>query len=103
MIIKCNFFCRLIHHNCKTGQATLCDPQTNSSVFIDTTLTEPLESVVGSLFQVIGEVEQLENCGAIIKAKIMRCVDGLDLLLYSRALEIQQQYMQSRFSETFHS
>ncbi|XP_062608129.1 uncharacterized protein LOC134269975 [Saccostrea cucullata] len=88
---------RLTHHNCVKRQATLSDPQSNSSVCIDTTLVEPLEGTVGSLFQAIGELEPSKN-GPVIKASIMRCVDGLDLPMYNRALEIQQQYLQSRIS-----
>ncbi|XP_061188212.1 uncharacterized protein LOC133196320 [Saccostrea echinata] len=88
---------RLTHHNCVKRQATLTDPQTSSFVCIDTTLAEPLEGTVGSLFQAIGQFEPSQD-GPVIKASIMRCVDGLDLPMYNRVLEIQQQYLRSRFS-----
>lgn len=87
----------MLQHDCINRQATLCDPQTSASVCVDTSLAEPLEGSVGSLFQVIGEVER-EDGGdtAIVRARVMRCVDGMDLLMYNRALRNQQKYFQSR-------
>ncbi|XP_052672692.1 CST complex subunit TEN1-like [Crassostrea angulata] len=88
---------RLIQHDCINRQATLCDPQTSASLCVDTSLTEPLEGSVGSLFQVIGEVEREDGGDTpIVRARIMRCVDGMDLLMYNRALRNQQKYFQSR-------
>lgn len=87
----------MLQHDCINRQATLCDPQTSASVCVDTSLAEPLEGSVGSLFQVIGEVER-EDGGdtTIVRARVMRCVDGMDLLMYNRALRNQQKYFQSR-------
>lgn len=66
---------------------------------VDTSLAEPLEGSVGSLFQVIGEVEREDGGDTPIvrvRARVMRCVDGMDLLMYNRALRNQQKYFQSR-------
>lgn len=87
----------MLQHDCINRQATLCDPQTSASVCVDTSLAEPLEGSVGSLFQVIGEVEREDGGDTpIVRARIMRCVDGMDLLMYNRALRNQQKYFQSR-------
>ncbi|XP_022320229.2 CST complex subunit TEN1-like [Crassostrea virginica] len=86
---------RLTQHDCINRRAFLSDPSTRVSVCVDTTLTEPLGGVVGSQFQVIGRLEQ-EDRSPVIRTRIMRCVDGLDLLMYDRVLKAQQQHLRSR-------
>eukprot|EP01134_Creolimax_fragrantissima_P004467 CFRG4467T1 len=68
---------------------------------VDTSLLEPLPFRNNSLFQFIGELQLLkepthtptdDGC-VVLKARIGRCVDGLDLGLYCEALMTRRKYL----------
>ena len=61
---------------------------------VNTTLIEPLEEV-GSIFQLIGELS-CSNEDLTLNVRLIRCVDGMDLVLYKKALELQRQYFKDR-------
>ena len=68
---------------------------------VDTTLVEPFDAKIGSLFQFIGEVKPHggEGESALVlqlQARVVRCCDGLDLLMYEQALKTQRKYLSSR-------
>eukprot|EP01135_Chromosphaera_perkinsii_P010425 Nk52_evm1s2122 gene=Nk52_evmTU1s2122 len=55
----------------------------------------------GSLFQFVGELEQIQekitpikndDRGLILNANVCRCVDGMDMTLYSQALDIKRKF-----------
>ncbi|KNC80903.1 hypothetical protein SARC_06744 [Sphaeroforma arctica JP610] len=73
---------------------------------IDTSLLEPLAYRENSLYQFIGELQVLKlkntvpnearDDGSIaLKARIGRCVDGMDLGLYMEALMQRRKYLQA--------
>ena len=86
--------CRLDQHDFQNCRAVLTDPQTGCSVNINTSLIEPFEEV-GSIFQLIGEMS-CSNEDLTLNARLIRCVDGMDLVLYKKALELQRQYFKDR-------
>ena len=82
------------------------DPKTQAFVVIDTTLVEPFDAKIGSLFQFIGEIKghgkEEENTAVSqlqVQARIVRCCDGLDLLMYEHALKTQREYLKSRMDK----
>eukprot|EP00126_Sphaerothecum_destruens_P005026 Sdes_comp18507_c0_seq2m8544 len=69
---------------------------------IDTCLLGPVSFKIGSLFQFIGELEVTDTFrtprkhqieGLLLKATVTRCVDGLDVGVYTAALDIKRRYL----------
>ncbi|KAL3856576.1 hypothetical protein ACJMK2_011311 [Sinanodonta woodiana] len=88
---------RLEDHDVQNCTTRITDPQTASSITVDTRLIEPFTVKSGSLVQVIGELDCLvDNHPVVLKAVIIRCVDGLDITMYKKALESQRQYFSNR-------
>ncbi|XP_033758472.1 CST complex subunit TEN1-like [Pecten maximus] len=88
---------RLDYHNFAECRATLTDPQTCTSVALDTSLVEPFDSHLSALFQVIGELEYSEKDGAVVlRTRVIRLVDGMDFILYRNVITTQREYMNSR-------
>lgn len=87
---------RLTMHEVSECTAKLADPSTKSDMLINTTLIEPFEARVGSLFHLIGEIESSNDDRVVLKARVVRCVDGLDLALYKKAIEGQRKYFELR-------
>ncbi|XP_060085646.1 CST complex subunit TEN1-like [Ylistrum balloti] len=88
---------RLDDHNFEDCRATLSDPQTCSSVILDTSLVEPFDTHLGSIFQVIGELEYSEtDCTVVMRTRVIRSVDGIDFILYKNVITAQRKYISSR-------
>jgi hypothetical protein len=87
---------RLTVHDVGTCLAKLADSQSKSDLCIDTSLIEPFEARFGSLFNMIGELEAGNQNDIMLKARVVRCVDGLDLSLYRKAIESQRKYLELR-------
>ncbi|XP_071172524.1 CST complex subunit TEN1-like [Mytilus edulis] len=85
---------RLLQHDFQNCRAFLADPKTGCSLKVNTSLIEPLEEA-GSLFQLIGELSH-SGGETILNARLVRCIDGMDLVIYKKALELQRQYFQDR-------
>jgi hypothetical protein len=69
---------------------------------VDVSLAPLTAYRVGSLMQVIGEVELRRRSGdaadaesVVLLARIARCVDGLDLELYEQALRVRREFESS--------
>ncbi|XP_015150599.1 CST complex subunit TEN1 isoform X1 [Gallus gallus] len=65
-------------------------------VRIDTTLVEPFEAQLGSLYVVLGEAEHREGESPVIKARILTCVEGMNVPLLEQAIQEQRKYFQER-------
>ncbi|KAJ1990865.1 hypothetical protein H4R33_001570 [Dimargaris cristalligena] len=77
-----------------------------SRLIIDTKLLGNFGYHLGSTLMLIGDVEELEDksnlpdmlrqssqkCTPIVRARIARCADGLDLSLYQTALDIRRDF-----------
>lgn len=88
---------KLEEHNAQDCIARLVDPQSGKHLVINTVLIEPFAAKKGSLFQMIGELEYLNNKSEVIlKARVVRCVDGLDMMMYRKALQSQREYFNTR-------
>lgn len=87
---------RLTEHQVSDCVAKLMDLQNKSVVCIDTSLIEPFDARFGSLFQMIGEIGCGKENNIVLKARVVRCVDGLDMSLYRKAIECQRMYLEKR-------
>nr|XP_020014933.1 CST complex subunit TEN1 [Castor canadensis]XP_020014934.1 CST complex subunit TEN1 [Castor canadensis]XP_020014935.1 CST complex subunit TEN1 [Castor canadensis]XP_020014936.1 CST complex subunit TEN1 [Castor canadensis]XP_020014937.1 CST complex subunit TEN1 [Castor canadensis] len=67
-------------------------------VLVCTKLVEPFQAQVGSLYMVLGELEHQEDGGSVVKARVLTCVEGMNLPLLERAIQEQRLYQQERDS-----
>ena len=60
---------------------------------VGSSLVEPMAFRKGSLYQFIGEMQTLGN-SLILQARIATCIDGMDMDLFSQALDVRREYLQ---------
>ena len=60
---------------------------------VDTSLLGQPALRIGGLFSFIGETETRHD-GLRLRARVVRCVDGIDLGLFDRALQLRRQFLQ---------
>ncbi|XP_032055618.1 CST complex subunit TEN1 [Aythya fuligula] len=65
-------------------------------VHVDTRLVEPFEAQLGSLYMVLGEAEHREGENPVIKARILTCVEGMNVPLLEQAVQEQRKYFSER-------
>ncbi|NWI16335.1 TEN1L protein, partial [Crypturellus soui] len=63
-------------------------------VCVDTSFVEPFQAQLGSLYMVLGEAEHRK--GTVVKARILTCVEGMNLPLLEQAVQEQRKYLQER-------
>ncbi|CAI9119041.1 OLC1v1020695C2 [Oldenlandia corymbosa var. corymbosa] len=82
--------CRLQEYDLETAIASLVEA--NSSLKIDTQHLK-VNLRVGSLYQFIGELlVNSDNNEAILRARVGRNVDGMDLNLYHQSLQLLRDF-----------
>ncbi|XP_069056302.1 CST complex subunit TEN1 isoform X2 [Pleurodeles waltl] len=91
-------FGRLSSYNLAESRATLTaqHDSTQQQIFVGTNLVEPWCAQVGSLYMALGEVELPEGGLPVLQARVLTCVDGIDLPLLERAVLEQRKYLGSR-------
>ncbi|XP_007958052.1 CST complex subunit TEN1 [Orycteropus afer afer] len=67
-------------------------------VLVCTKLVEPFQAQVGSLYMVLGELEHQKDGGAVVKARVLTCVEGMNVPLLERAIREERMYQQERGS-----
>ncbi|XP_022109350.1 CST complex subunit TEN1-like [Acanthaster planci] len=93
---------RLVSYDCIKGQAVVCSVERHCShqLLVDTRLVEPFGGRVSSVFQILGEMDSLDNGQPVLRARVVRCVDGTDVAMYYKALETQRKFFESRNAHT---
>ncbi|XP_054832874.1 CST complex subunit TEN1 [Eublepharis macularius] len=64
-------------------------------ICICTKFVEPFQAQLGSTYIVLGETE-LGNDEMVLKARVLTCVEGINLPLLEKAIEEQRKYFQER-------
>ncbi|XP_040845578.1 CST complex subunit TEN1 [Ochotona curzoniae] len=67
-------------------------------VLVCSKLVEPFHAQLGSLYIVLGELEHQADGSAVVKARVLTCVEGLNLPLLEQAIHEQREYQQERLS-----
>lgn len=67
-------------------------------VLVCTKLVEPFQAQVGSLYVVLGELEHKEDGNSVVKARLLTCVEGINLPSLEQAILEQRLYQQGRGS-----
>ncbi|XP_036268370.1 CST complex subunit TEN1 [Pipistrellus kuhlii] len=90
-------FGRLSLYDVTESRATLTAQQGSEQhqVLVCTKLVEPFQAQAGSLYLVLGELEQQEG-RPVVRARVLTCVEGLRPALLERAVGEQRLYLRSR-------
>uniref|UniRef100_A0A4W3JC15 CST complex subunit TEN1 n=1 Tax=Callorhinchus milii TaxID=7868 RepID=A0A4W3JC15_CALMI len=89
---------RLSSYHARISEAILIMHH-NSTLYqlaVYTALVEPFEAHLGSDYMVLGEIEATEGNIPVIQARLLMCVDGINLPLLERAIQEQRKYFQER-------
>ena len=94
------FIFSVISHDLQRCRAVIVDRCSTVQLCVNTSLIEPFEARLNSLYQFIGDAENSDtNSGTLerrLKAISYRCVDGLDLVEYYRAVSASSALLQQR-------
>ncbi|XP_044900390.1 cyclin-dependent kinase 3 isoform X6 [Felis catus] len=66
-------------------------------ILVCTKLVEPFQAQVDSMYLVLGELEHQDG-GSVVKARVLTCVEGMNLPLLEQAVREQRRYQQERDS-----
>ncbi|CAM4556396.1 unnamed protein product [Lepidochelys kempii] len=65
-------------------------------VCVCTKFVEPFQAQLGSLYVALGETEQRDGEGPVLNARVLMCVEGMNLPLLEQAIQEQRRYFQER-------
>ncbi|XP_054026698.1 CST complex subunit TEN1 isoform X2 [Dryobates pubescens] len=65
-------------------------------VSVDTSFVEPFQAQLGSYYMVLGEIEHRKGEGPVVKARILTCVQGMNVPLLVQAVQEQRKYFSER-------
>lgn len=65
-------------------------------VVVHTTLVEPFNPILGAQYIVLGETENNEGVGVMVRARVLNCVDGVNIALLQKAIEEQRNFFRER-------
>lgn len=84
----------LVEYDPGTHRALLGAPYLKNRLPVDMSQIEPFSGKVGSLYQVIGDIQDFTDSTKprLLMASLIRCVDGLDVFEYSRAIDRQRRH-----------
>ncbi|KAK3418681.1 hypothetical protein EUGRSUZ_H03266 [Eucalyptus grandis] len=85
---------KLQEYSVETTIAMIVDG--DASLKIDTQHLRDLSFRVGSMYQFIGEIQIQPDNEAVLRARVGRNVDGLDLNLYYQSLQLVRQFQAER-------
>ncbi|XP_058140751.1 CST complex subunit TEN1 isoform X2 [Dasypus novemcinctus] len=93
-------FGRLHLYNMTQSRVTLVAQHGSEQhkVLVCTKLVEPFQAQLGSLYIVLGELEYQKDGESMVKARVLTCVEGINLSLLQQAIQEQRLYRQERAS-----
>ncbi|KAM4604058.1 CST complex subunit TEN1 [Polymixia lowei] len=94
-------FGRLTCYEPAESKATLTAQHvsTQHQVVIQTMFVEPFDPIIGAQYMVLGEIENAEDGGVMVRARVLNCVDGVNLALLQKAITEQRSFFKERESK----
>lgn len=91
-------FGRLYLYDMARSLMTLAAPQKpdQCQLLVCTNLVEPFEAHVNFLYMVLGDLERMEGGAFVVRARLLTCVEGMDLSLLEKAILEQRRHLQKR-------
>ncbi|TWW59801.1 TEN1 Protein telomeric pathways with STN1 -like protein Telomere length regulation protein, partial [Takifugu flavidus] len=93
-------FGRLVSYDWDESRASLWAQQgsTEHPVTINTAYVEPFDPIIGAQYLALGEVEKAESVGVMVRARVLTCVDGVNVALLQKAIAVQRSFFRERES-----
>lgn len=93
-------FGRLYSYDMTKSRVTLMAQHRSDQhpILVCTKLVEPFQAQVGSLYMVLGELEHQKDGDCVVKARVLTCVEGMNLPLLEQAIREQRLYQRERDS-----
>ncbi|XP_008290051.1 CST complex subunit TEN1, partial [Stegastes partitus] len=68
-------------------------------VVVHTLFVEPFNPIVGAQYIALGEIEKNEEVGVMVQARVLNCVDGVNIALLQKAISEQRSFFKERESK----
>nr|XP_061779090.1 CST complex subunit TEN1-like [Nerophis lumbriciformis]XP_061779091.1 CST complex subunit TEN1-like [Nerophis lumbriciformis]XP_061779092.1 CST complex subunit TEN1-like [Nerophis lumbriciformis]XP_061779093.1 CST complex subunit TEN1-like [Nerophis lumbriciformis] len=65
-------------------------------VVINTSLVEPFHPIIGAQYLVVGETETAAGVDMMVRARVLNCVDGVNIPLLQKAIMEQRSFFKER-------
>ncbi|XP_040891630.1 CST complex subunit TEN1 [Toxotes jaculatrix] len=94
-------FGRLVSYQPEESMATLSAQYASKEhhVVVHTLFVEPFNPIIGAQYIVLGETENTEGVGMVVHARVLNCVDGVNLALLQKAINEQRSFFRERESK----
>ncbi|XP_063332620.1 CST complex subunit TEN1 [Pelmatolapia mariae] len=91
-------FGRLVCYQPEESRATLSAQHASKEhhVVVHTLFVEPFNPIIGAQYIVLGEIENDEGVGAMVRARVLNCVDGVNIALLEKAITEQRNFFTER-------
>lgn len=91
-------FGRLVDYQPEESKATLLTQHASQEhrVAVYTSLVEPFNPILGAQYLVLGETENNECVGVLVRARVLNCVDGVNIALLQKAITEQRDFFKER-------
>ncbi|KAK7929886.1 hypothetical protein WMY93_006281 [Mugilogobius chulae] len=91
-------FGKLVRYVPAESMATLSAHHSSKehSVIVNTVFVEPFDAIIGARYMVLGELENVEGAGAVVRARVLNCVDGANIALLQKAITDQRRFLEER-------
>ncbi|KAM4585469.1 CST complex subunit TEN1 [Odontesthes bonariensis] len=91
-------FGRLICYQPEESRATLSTQHASKEhhVLIHTLFVEPFNPIIGAQYLVLGEAENFDGVGMMVCARVLNCVDGVNIALLQKAIGEQRSFFRER-------
>ncbi|KAM9362714.1 CST complex subunit TEN1 [Symphorus nematophorus] len=91
-------FGRLDCYQPEESRATLSAQHASKehNVVVHTVFVEPFNPIIGAQYIVLGETENAEDVGVMVRARVLNCVDGVNIALLQKAINEQRSFFGER-------
>ncbi|XP_029992476.1 CST complex subunit TEN1 [Sphaeramia orbicularis] len=91
-------FGRLVSYEPEESRATLSAQHASKEhhVVIHTMFVEPFDAIIGAQYIILGEIENTESVGSVVRARVLNCVDGVNIALLQKAINEQRSFFEER-------
>ncbi|XP_076027245.1 CST complex subunit TEN1 [Genypterus blacodes] len=94
-------FGRLVCYQPEESRATLSAQHASKEhhVVVQTSFVEPFDPIIGAQYLAMGEIDNAEGVGVMVRARVLNCVDGVNIALLQKAISEQRSFFKDRESK----
>ncbi|XP_054635493.1 CST complex subunit TEN1 isoform X2 [Dunckerocampus dactyliophorus] len=67
-------------------------------VVINTSLVEPFHPIIGAQYLVLGETDSTDGVDMMVRARVLNCIDGVNIPRLQKAITEQRRFFKERES-----